>query len=85
MTYSHEMQQQLKESLELLKIIFGPDLLGVYLFGSSLVGGLQKYSDIDLFVVTNRVTTAEEKTKLIAKLLHISGIYMKSSKFPYVS
>ncbi len=82
MTYSHEMEQQLKESLELLKIIFGPDLLGVYLFGSSLVGGLQKYSDIDLFVVTNRVTTAEEKTKLIANLLHISGIYMKSSKLP---
>ena len=50
--YSHEMQQQLKDSLELLKMILGPDLLGVYLYGSSLVGGLQKYSDIDVFVVT---------------------------------
>jgi len=80
--YSREMQQQLKDSLELLKRILGPDLLGVYLFGSSLVGGLQKYSDIDLFVVTNRVTTLEEKTRLIASLLQISGIYMKSSKLP---
>jgi predicted nucleotidyltransferase len=80
--YSHEMQQQLKDSLELLKMILGPDLLGVYLYGSSLVGGLQKYSDIDLFVVTNRVTTSGKKTKLIANLLQISGIYMKSSKFP---
>jgi predicted nucleotidyltransferase len=80
--YNHEMQQQLKDSLELLKIILGPDLLGVYLYGSSLVGGLQKYSDIDLFVVTNRVTTLEEKTRLIANLLQISGIYMKSSKLP---
>ncbi len=35
-TYSHEMQQQLKASLELLKLILGPDLLGVYLYGSSL-------------------------------------------------
>lgn len=41
-TYSYEIQQQLKSSLELLKTILGPDLLGVYLYGSSLVGGLQK-------------------------------------------
>jgi predicted nucleotidyltransferase len=81
-TYSHDMQQQLKDSIELLKMILGPDLLGVYLYGSSLVGGLQKYSDIDLFAVTNRATTSEEKAKLVAKLLQISGIYMKSSKLP---
>ena len=43
-TYSHEMQQQLRDSVELLKMILGPDLLGIYLYGSSLVGGLQKYS-----------------------------------------
>ena len=79
---SHEIQHQLKESLELLKIILGPDLLGVYLYGSSLVGGLQKYSDVDLFVVANRATTPGEKTRLIAKLLQISGLYMKGSKRP---
>ena len=81
-TYSPEMQQQLKSSIELLRTILGSDLLGVYLYGSSLVGGLQKYSDIDLFAVTNRSTTSEEKAKLVAKLLQISGIYMKSSKRP---
>jgi predicted nucleotidyltransferase len=74
-TYSPEMQQQLKDSVELLRTILGSDLLGVYLYGSSLVGGLQKYSDIDLFAVTSRATTSEEKAKLIAKLLQISGIY----------
>jgi len=80
--YSHEIEQQLKDSLELLKMILGVDLLGVYLYGSSLVGGLQKYSDIDLFVITNRATTQEEKTRLIDNLLQISGIYMRSSKLP---
>ena len=79
---SHEMKQQLEDSLELLKMILGPDLLGVYLYGSSLVGGLQKYSDVDLFVVTNRVTTSEEKNRLISNLLKIYGIYMKSIKRP---
>lgn len=81
-TYSPETQQQLKDSVELLRTILGFDLLGVYLYGSSLVGGLQKYSDIDLFAATSRATTSEEKTKLVAKLLQISGIYMKSSTRP---
>lgn len=80
--YSHEIQQQLKDSTELLKMILGSDLLGVYLYGSSLVGGLQKYSDIDLLAITNRATTSEEKANLIARLLKISGIYMKTSKLP---
>ena len=81
-TYSPEMQQQLKNCLELLKTILGSDLLGGYLYGSSLVGGLQKYSDIDLFVVMTRTTTSAEKTRLVANLLQISGLYMKSSKRP---
>ncbi len=45
------IKQQLDECLDLLTKILGADLLGVYLYGSALVGGLQKYSDIDLFVV----------------------------------
>lgn len=80
--YNHEIQQQLKDSLELLNMILGPDLLGVYLYGSFLLGGLQKYSDIDLLIVINRATTSEEKNRLIINLLQISGIYMKSSKLP---
>ncbi|MBM3886797.1 adenylyltransferase, partial [Candidatus Dependentiae bacterium] len=71
------MQQQLNESLELLQMIFGRDLLGVYLYGSALVGGLQKYSDIDLLVITNRATTTKEKNTLATKLLEISGLYMQ--------
>lgn len=77
-----EAKKQLESSLELLKEIFGLDLLGVYLYGSSLVGGLQRYSDIDLLVIVNRKTTSEEKAVLIDNLLQISGIYMKSSQLP---
>jgi streptomycin 3"-adenylyltransferase len=73
-TFSFEMQQQLKESLSLLSAVLGADLLGVYLYGSSLVGGLQKYSDIDLFVITRRATALEEKRQLVTRLLQISGI-----------
>ncbi len=53
--------QQINECLDLVTKILGDNLLGVYLYGSALVGGLQKYSDIDLFVVTNHATTLSEK------------------------
>ena len=75
-------KKQIHKCLSLVKEIFGQDLLGIYLYGSSILGGLGKYSDIDLFVVSNRATTREEKAKLATALLKISGIYMKSKKLP---
>lgn len=77
-----EAKKQIDGCLELLKTTLGSDLLGVYLYGSSLFGGLQRYSDIDLLVVINRNTTLDEKALLIESLLQISGIYMKSVKLP---
>src|SRR5437016_2878589 len=76
------VKQQLSGCLDALTKILGTDLLGVYLYGSFLVGGLQKYSDIDLLVITGRATTTEEKIELTTHLLQISGIYMKSTKPP---
>ena len=75
-------RKQINECLNLVKEIFGKDLLGVYLYGSSTLGGLQKYRDIDLFVVANRATTHKEKAKIVTSLLNISGIYMKCTKLP---
>jgi|APCry1669189844_1035258.scaffolds.fasta_scaffold07470_1 streptomycin 3"-adenylyltransferase len=75
-------KEQINQCLNLVHEIFEQDLLGVYLYGSSVFGGLQKYSDIDLLVVVNRSSTLEEKTKLAGQLLQISGIYMKNTKCP---
>lgn len=73
---------QIDQCVTLLKDVLDKDLLGVYLYGSAVIGGLQKYSDLDLFVVSDRSTTYREKTKLVANLLTISGIYTLSSKRP---
>lgn len=43
-----ETERQIDQCLNLVKEIFVQDLLGVYLYGSSIVGGLQKYSDYDI-------------------------------------
>ncbi|CAM2894215.1 nucleotidyltransferase domain-containing protein [Legionella anisa] len=82
MENNRDVKQQLNECLDLLTQILGADLLGVYLYGSFLVGGLQKYSDIDLFVLINRAITSKEKKELTTHLLQISGIYMKSKNDP---
>ncbi len=77
-----QVNEQISACIDLLVEVFGKDILGIYLYGSAVMGGLQKYSDIDLFVVANRPSTQIEKKKLIKSLLQVSGIYMKSSKPP---
>ncbi len=64
----------------MLQEVLGQDLLGFYLYGSAVFGGLQKYSDIDLFAIATRPTTHEEKAHLAAQLLGISGVYMRDVK-----
>ena len=51
----------------------GDIVIGAYLHGSSVVGGLHPHSDIDVLVVTRRPTTLDEKRALIVRLLPISG------------
>lgn len=51
----------------------GDNVLGAYLHGSAVFGGLHPTSDIDVLVVTRRSTTPDEKGALIARLLPISG------------
>lgn len=69
---------QINDCLGLLKHVLGNNLLGVYVYGSYLMGGLQKFSDIDIFAISKRETTKEEKRMLAQALLKISGIYAVS-------
>ena len=48
-------------------------LIGLYLYGSALAGGLRPDSDLDLLVVTDRRLRAEEKARVVEGLLPISG------------
>jgi streptomycin 3"-adenylyltransferase len=82
MYLDNETEKQIAQCLSLVKDVLGQDLLGVYLYGSSVVGGLQKYSDIDLFVVSDRPTTREEKARLVARMLTISSADYRNSQRP---
>ena len=49
------------------------EVVGLYLYGSAVAGGLRPDSDLDLFVVTDRRLTADEKARIVEGLLPISG------------
>jgi len=48
------------------------EIVGLYLYGSAVAGGLRPDSDLDLFVVTDRRLTAGEKARIVEGLLPIS-------------
>lgn len=66
-------EQQLRRVLALVRDVLGHDVVGAYLFGSAVLGGLRPESDLDLLVVSQRQTTTEEKQRLLERLLAISG------------
>jgi predicted nucleotidyltransferase len=53
--------------------VFGHDLIGVYLHGSAVVGGLRPTSDVDLLAVIDRPTTYDDRRRLIEGLMPLSG------------
>lgn len=63
---------QLPRVIALLSGVLGGELLGAYLHGSSVVGGLRPGSDLDLLAVTRRRARAAERRELIEGLMAIS-------------
>lgn len=62
-------REQLDELARLSRDVLGTALVGVYLYGSAVLGGLRPRSDLDLLVVAARPTTPEQKRALIDGLL----------------
>jgi predicted nucleotidyltransferase len=64
---------QTDDVVRLVRDVLGSDVLGAYLHGSSVLGGLRPHSDIDVLVVLRRRTTSEERRILVDRMLGISG------------
>jgi predicted nucleotidyltransferase len=58
---------------ELLDRCLGGSVLGLYLYGSAVDGGLRAESDLDLFGVIGRRLGADERRAIIEGLLPLSG------------
>ncbi|OEV03891.1 aminoglycoside adenylyltransferase family protein [Streptomyces oceani] len=64
---------QTRDVLEVLREAFGADVVGAYQHGSAVLGGLRPHSDIDVFAVLRRSTTARERRTLVEELMGFSG------------
>jgi predicted nucleotidyltransferase len=69
---SPDLQGQLDQIRDLVRDVLGPDVVGAYLFGSAILGGLRPRSDIDVLALSRRPTTRAEKRRLVDRLLAIS-------------
>lgn len=58
--------------LPLLRRTLGDDILGVYLHGSAVLGGLRPHSDLDVLVVVRQPTTRTRRRALVEELLKVS-------------
>jgi predicted nucleotidyltransferase len=64
---------QAQRTMRLVREVFGDDVLGAYLHGSAVLGGLRPTSDLDILVVIQRPTTATARRALVEGLLEVSG------------
>ncbi|RSS80787.1 aminoglycoside adenylyltransferase family protein [Streptomyces sp. WAC06614] len=65
---------QLERTVRLVRDVVGPELLGTYLHGSAVLGGLAPASDLDVLAVTRRSLGDRERRALLDGLLEISGL-----------
>ena len=61
------------EVVAIVRDVLGEALVGAYLHGSAVLGGLRATSDIDVLAVIDRPSTDPERRALVDRLLEISG------------
>ena len=66
------MEVQIERLVAGVDDVLKKDLVGAYLHGSAVLGGLRPRSDIDIIVVATRRTTPSEKRSLVDLLLALS-------------
>ncbi|WBB61080.1 aminoglycoside adenylyltransferase family protein [Streptomyces sp. WMMC500] len=67
------MEDQVRAVMALVDDVLGPEVVGAYLHGSAVLGGLRPASDVDVLVVAGRSLTEPERRALLDGLLRVSG------------
>jgi streptomycin 3"-adenylyltransferase len=67
------MDDQVRAVMTLVDDVLGAEVVGAYLHGSAVLGGLRPASDVDVLVVARRSLTEGERRALLAGLLRVSG------------
>jgi streptomycin 3"-adenylyltransferase len=70
---SDAIPKQANQALEIILELFENTVVGVYLYGSAVMGGLRVNSDVDILAIVNQSLTDAARSKLVARLMDISG------------
>lgn len=70
---NNTIPKEASQALEIIMELLGSAIVGVYLFGSAVKGGLRINSDVDVLVIVNHRLTEITRRKLVTKLMLISG------------
>jgi streptomycin 3"-adenylyltransferase len=65
--------RQLDAVVEGVLRTLGDSIVGVYHYGSAVLGGLRRFSDLDVLVVVDRPTTDDQRRQLLAEIMPVSG------------
>jgi len=68
-----EIPKEAIQALTIIKEVLDNQLVGVYLYGSAVTGGLRPNSDVDILVITNRGLSERTRRELAERLMQISG------------
>lgn len=72
--YDTGVMDQLERTVELVRDTVGPELVGAYLHGSAVLGGLAPASDLDVLAVIRGSLGDRQRRSLLEGLLEISGL-----------
>ncbi|UJL45273.1 aminoglycoside nucleotidyltransferase ANT(9) [Virgibacillus sp. NKC19-16] len=70
---NEKIPKQAIQSLKIVNELLGETVLGVYLFGSAVKGGLRINSDVDVLVIVDRGLSEITRRALTDRLMLISG------------
>lgn len=65
---------QIREVIRLVGGTLGSEVVGSYLHGSAVVGGLRPASDLDVLTISRRRMTDRQRRELVTGLLEVSGL-----------
>lgn len=68
-----EIPDEAKQAQLVAEDVLGESIVGIYLFGSAVVGGLKRDSDVDILVAVNDPPTSRQREALVVQLMNVSG------------
>ncbi|MBT2774694.1 DUF4111 domain-containing protein [Halomonas sp. ISL-60] len=68
-----EIPDEARQAQSVVENVLGEAVVGIYLFGSSVVGGLKRDSDVDILVAVDDLLTSCQKKELVVQLMNVSG------------